>query len=805
MTKRHRKSPAPPATGPALHLFAGLRDWHLLCLGALLVFVFFHEIIFRTSFFWEDFLLQFYPFRTFATVSFAQGHIPLWNPYTFCGMPFAADITGTVFYLPHVLLIPAVSGGRLSLWWFEMFIVLHFVLAAASMFFCGKSFGLSRIPAAFSALVYTFSGFMITHTIHTVVIAQAAWFPLALLLFKKTLDEESTVPMILSGFVLSMIVCGGHIQITLYFFVFLFAFFLLEMVHGIRERRRRGEAWPMGWGLRTTARAAGVVILAIGLSAIQILPTMELSGLSVREDFTFARTTEGQLAWSQLITVVIPKFFGASNALGMANPTPYWGPEASWNFWETCIYIGVAALTLSLFAAIRFRFNRHVAFMGGFALFSLLFALGDNFIIHGVFYQFVPGFNRFRDLGRWGFFLSLSGALLSGFGLQGLLGDEGRAKLFPRILITIAAIPIAVLVAVKTRLLDSFMLEQIRSGALRYDPPGPVLQTITEMAVSQIWISVAIALASSLVLYFFWRKLLSAAPAVLALFAVQFADMYIFGFAQNNGKTNPDDYFNERRPLVNRLLEEGKKEFFRVNVRNGNAIFIDRNQGLMDRIFLTEGYTQLGLKRRYPPASSADALYRLLNTKYRVFPDTVPVQGHHRVQYRFDPDTAYLPRAFMVYHGHVVTSADRESALLADPLFNPREAVFFEEDPGLAGLDTIPSQAWTARIDSYDINGISLSVSTPKKGILVLSEIYYPGWIAAVDGVPTHIFRADWSLRALMVDAGEHTVQLRFEPASFRNGATVSATCLTLSAAGLLLSFWRRRRKQQTLNPGGPR
>ncbi len=770
-------------------------------LGAILVVVFFHEIVFRTSFFWEDFLLQFYPFRTFATVSFAHGHIPLWNPYTFCGMPFAADITGTVFYLPHILLIPAVSGDRLSLWWFEMFIIAHFLLAAVSMFYCGKSFGLQRIPAAFSALVYTFSGFMITHTIHTVVIAQAAWFPLAVMLFKKTLDDESPVAMILSGFVLSMIVCGGHIQITLYFFVFLFAFFILEAVHGLRERIRQGGGFPTAWTIRITALAAGSVLLAVGLSAIQILPTMELSGLSVREDFTFARTTEGELSWSQLLTMLIPKFFGASNALGRANPTPFWGPEASWDFWETCIYIGVTALTLALFAAIRFRSKRHAAFLAGFAVFSLLFALGDNFIIHGFFYNYVPGFNRFRVMGRWGYFVSLAGAILSGYGLQSLLTDQARSTVFPRILAIVAAIPVAVLVAIKAHLLDGFLLQHIRTGALRYDPPDPVLPAVTDMAVSQVWIGIAFAVLACLILYFLWRKSLSAGPAIVLLFALQYVDMYVFGFSQNNGTTNPDDYFNERRTLINRIIDEGKREYFRVNVRSGGAIFIDRNQGLMDRIFLTDGYTQLALQRRYPPAATAEAGYRLMNTKYRVFTDTVVVQRQRRLQYRFDPDTAYLPRAFVAYSGHVFTSPDQESAFLADPHFDPRNEVSFEEDPGLAGIDTLPAQSWTARIDEYDINGMSLTVSTPKKGILVLSEIAYPGWNATVDGAPARVFRADWCLRALIVDAGQHTVQMRFEPASFRNGAAISAACAVIGAGGLILSLWRRRRKPLITTP----
>ena len=83
-------------SGPGF--LARLRGWHFLLLGSGLIFVFFYKIIFHTSFFWEDFLYQFYPYRTFASVGLLHGQIPLWNPFSFCGMPFAADITGAVFY-----------------------------------------------------------------------------------------------------------------------------------------------------------------------------------------------------------------------------------------------------------------------------------------------------------------------------------------------------------------------------------------------------------------------------------------------------------------------------------------------------------------------------------------------------------------------------------------------------------------------------------------------------------------------------------------------------------------------------------
>ena len=797
MTKRRDKKPS--TVGPMMNeaLITGIRGKRLFLLGAGFIFIFFYKIIFHVSFFWEDFLYQYYPYRTFASNAFVHGQVPLWNPYSFCGMPFAADITGAVFYLPNILLLPLISGGRLSAWAYEMFIILHFVLAMGAMYACARAFRLERIPSAFAALVYALSGFMITHTIHIVMISQAAWYPLAILFFKKATDNRSPVFMILAGFVLSMIICSGHPQITLYLFVYLLAFFLFETVNHARDEYAREKKFSVSVVSGNALFAAGAVAIALGLAAIQLLPTSELANLSIREDFSYVSTTQGELHWSQLLTMVIPKLFGASTALGRDNPTPFWGPEASWVYWETSIYIGIPALMLALFAAWRSRENRYIAFLTGFTVFTLLYALGDNFILHGFFYNYVPGFGRFRVVGRWGYFVSFAGAQLAGFGLQFLLNDEKRTKIFSRILIAVTAVPAVVLLLLKGGLLDGFLTDEIRTGALHYENAAAILPFISGIAEGQTWIALGVAAVSALLLYLFAKRSIPPERGVILIVLIQFVDVLLFGFSQNNGTVNPETYFNEQHQLIDRVKQEEQTGYFRVNGRNGGVILIDRNQGLMDRIFMTEGYTQLALLRRYPPAPDLDAMYRLMNTKYRVRLDTVAVQNQRRLQPRIDIDTSYLPRAFFVYRDSVLSSPEQVSAWMSSRTFDPRETAAMEEDPGFQTPATDQPPRWSARIDSYGLNTMSLTVSTSHRGILVLSEIYYPGWVAAIDGQPATIHRTDWSLRSVIVDAGEHRVDFRYEPASFRNGALITAVTAVLCLGGLGISLRRKRTNLQ--------
>ncbi|MEK7250679.1 MAG: YfhO family protein, partial [Bacteroidota bacterium] len=95
-------------------------------------------------------------------------------------------------------------------------------------------------------------------------------------------------------------------------------------------------------------------------------------------------------------------------------------------------------------------------------------------------------------------------------------------------------------------------------------------------------------------------------------------------------------------------------------------------------------------------------------------------------------------------------------------------------------------------------NEIILEAKTSQDGLLVLSEMYYPGWKASVDGVETEIYRTDYNLRSVFVGAGEHKVEVKFEPATFRNGMWISIATLLVCIAGILISGKRNLNRQDT-------
>jgi hypothetical protein len=744
-----------------------LKDWHCLALLTLLAALFFRDILLGTAYFWEDFLYQNYPFRVFAATSMASGQLPFWNPYTFGGMPFLADIQTAVFYLPSVALTLAVHHETLHHFWLELMILLHYPLAGGGMFYLARSFGLRRVSALFSGLAFMLSGFMVAHAIHQQIVTLAAWYPVVLLLFRHLLQDRRWLWVFAGAIVLGHSTLAGFPQLSLYLYALLGVFFLFELFSTYPGKNLFSHD-----ALMMTARAAALVILSLAIAGLQLFPTLELSPFSERAEITYAKSTEGSLSWGQLLTFIFPTYFGTSRAEQYA----YWGPGDFWHFWETCVYLGIPTLLLALFTIPQIRRQKYILFFWSLLLVALLYALGGNFPLQKLFFHYVPGFAMFRNPARASLLVSLSAALLAGWGLNHLLDrDPGTQRSRVPQLIGIALGGIAVLIWILTT-----------SGALRSSFFFLTNTRVTATLQHDMPFALAFLSVTGILIFIALRKHPSSLLFALLFPCVQFIDMTWFGGSQPLSSVNPATYFSRSWRIVEPLKREAQEEFFRVSIRTAGGIIMDRNQGMIDRIFTLEGYTPLALKRRQPPIQAGEKAFDLLNVKYR----TVRDEGG-RISFVRNP--TYLPRAFMVYRAYVARNDSDLVQYLNSPEFDHRAIAAFEEDPGITlPTSEIPPTS-RATVTGYSNNEITIDVETSAAGVLVLSEISYPGWTSLVDGTPGTVYQVDYCLRGIITPAGHHTVVLRFSPTSFSRGILLTAVALGVCCTGSVVSFRRSR------------
>jgi len=150
-------------------------------------------------------------------------------------------------------------------------------------------------------------------------------------------------------------------------------------------------------------------------------------------------------------------------------------------------------------------------------------------------------------------------------------------------------------------------------------------------------------------------------------------------------------------------------------------------------------------------------------------------------------NTAPLPRAYVASRVEIRPEIDRALDRLRDPSFDPWRSVILEEGSAPAGTDAQDAagdRIVEARIAEESPNRIVVESSSSRAGYLVLTDTFYPGWVATVDGDEASIVRANVMFRAVPVPAGSHRVAFVYAPSTVRSGLMVTAAALLL--AGLL-------------------
>lgn len=147
--------------------------------------------------------------------------------------------------------------------------------------------------------------------------------------------------------------------------------------------------------------------------------------------------------------------------------------------------------------------------------------------------------------------------------------------------------------------------------------------------------------------------------------------------------------------------------------------------------------------------------------------------------------TQSLPRAFLASSYIKETDNQKTADLIYDPQVNLREQLILTQDPPLALADD-PNEI--TDINEYRPTKITIRTSSRTNQLLFLSDTYYPGWKAAIDGQPVKVLRADLAFRAVPVPAGDHQVVMTYFPDSFRNGLIIAAMSLIVSLC--VYRFW---------------
>ena len=716
--------------------------------------------------------------------------IPYWNPYIFGGMPFWAHFESTIFY-PLGFLFYLLSPEKA----YGLTMALHFFLAGLFMYLLARSLGVGAVGGFIASAVFACNGFLMAILFlgHMSPVESYIWLPLVITFVNRAVHADTSWGnAVAAGVFWGIQILAGAPQDSFYTFMAATLFLLCT----VPRRKAIGASV-----LRLSSIGLLVFFTGAGLSSIQIFPALELINESVRAALdNYEWSTLASYPVQGVITILMPHFFG-NYADGST-----WVGNTPWSIPQQNLYVGILPVVLLGFLSLQGRVEKRTVLFGALlAGLALLLAFGHNTPVYKLVYM-LPGFDRFRAPSKIMVLWAFSMALLAGIAMEGLFScprKKSLARLYPLLLsVLFLAVPVVVFHYVPSSVLKVFSPFVLADA---------IPAKIPEAAKTIVGETQRLLLAASLILLVFLlvrKNRVSQTFAALLLCAFVLADL---GYVHRKAVRHDDRVYAAIERIKERV-DAGlgqDRSLFRVGsyrytlganlemvlgyqtVGGFTALFPSRYYDYMTRYSenkLPEGWVSL-----FYGVTKHHVFMDLLNVKYEI------AHGEKLIALR----DSYLPRAFIVPGARVMRKEDVLD-FMADEGFDPRRTILFERgalsrEPAPLSSPS-PTVSGQVEITSYRPDRIVLTAEAAGKAYLFLSEIFYPGWKAFIDGQPAGIMRGNYLFRVLELPKGRHTILLEFTPWTIHLGSAVTIVVLLLLGAFALYTVFRQR-KRSPMNP----
>jgi hypothetical protein len=701
-----------------------------------------------------DVISQIFPWKKITIDTWKLGQVPLWNPYAFSGTVQAGNYQSAVFSPVNLLffVLPFIDAWSLM-------ILIQPLLAGLFMFLYLQDEKVSRGGSLFGSLAFMFSGFIVVWMAYGTLGYALLFLPLIFWSINQVYRGQ-VKQGIWAGLGLAFSFLSGHFQISLYvlFLSSAYAFF-----KGLRQK-------PVFRILSIM-----VLIAGLGISALQIFPTLEAYQNSSRS----TSFVKGEVVpWSYLTTFVAPDYYG--------NPVTrndWFGHYAEW-----CGYIGAVPLFLALAAMIGSR-RKRVLFFGGVALFSFLLAY-DTPLTDLLFALRLPVISTSaasRILGITSFSL----AILSGIGIDILTKNKLTNNFLLRFLASFGLI--GLIFSVYTFFISGLTGDRLTVAVRNSVLPAAILSVFILMVLAlakwpkkaSIFSGIIILLTASELLRFA-TKWMPFSPR-----AYVYPETGVLSYLEKNAGTDRvfGNFGGEIAGRVKVSQTEGYDAMYKgdygrfLNFAAGRGL-VDpaRSVALIDRNGQYTKNTLDLLGVRYVVHRLSDG------TNIWTFPHWNYPESFRSVyrdsNYEIFENLNAQPRVYLAGSYRVIPGEQKLLEEMFSKESNLGNAVLFSEKPE---GEAKPGDG-EVKILRYTPGKIVFQSRAPTPKIMFLSDVYDSGWRAAVDGEPTKILETNYIFRAVFVPAGEHQVIMTYSPDSFRNGLIISF----VSLIGLIMIFIRK-------------
>jgi hypothetical protein len=686
----------------------------------------------------------FQPWLMYAVSEVWQGRIPLWNPHVFAGSPFFANPqSALLFPLNWVALIVPVG------WAFALIAILKVAAVGLATYWFLRVRALHPLAALMGAISFMWSGLVIVW-LQWSYATTLIFFPMLFASVECLRIRPGRRAIALVALTVALGVWAGYPQ-------------------GLALALASASAWALwrahGAALSFLLRYAAGVALGLLLASIQLLPFLEYTRLSAVLATREAWMPTVSVSFRSAINLLVPYYYGS--------PTggDYWG---EWNFNETAVSVGLAPWLLFPLALIArrpgARFFALMAIVAGLRLYGLgpELASASSLVIN------------FRLAPLVVFPLCVLGAI----GMDTLLTEPDRLSPRQRPAVTIAFV---VLVAVVFLSFTADYATMRRLGLAWVSP------------ARYLWFLALFTTSAALCLLGLSRR---GSAWALALIGVQFAGLAPLALSYN--QVIDTSLLYPTPPALVHLQQEVAQAPGRVLMAPNLAMLYG-----LEGVAAYDGMTPRHLDEAIRPETSAlnllgngyvgeilvfrSPVRDLLGIRYVLVPPDVALDGagfslrYHGVDGRIYRNEAALPRAFVATEARCLDTAEVLKLIRARTVDFRREVLLTDCFSATPGDDRSPRRdapsPGTARIERYGADRVMISAESDRGGYLVLTDAWFPGWTAKVDGREMRVERADHAFRAVKLGPGRHDVEFRYAPMSVRLGLALSALAAVVTGA----------------------
>lgn len=661
----------------------------------------------------------------------------------------------------------------------------------------------------------------------------------------------------LSGFIVTALftafeIKANHVQMT-YYYLFIILFMVIAyLVKAVREKQLAGFMKSTG-----VVAAAAVIGIAINLSSLYHTWQYQKESMRGKSELVkkdAANQTSSGLdrdyitQWSygidETLTLLVPDAKGGAtvplskNATAMAKADPqiqsmipqlydaipqYFGTQPGTS---GPVYVGAFVLFLFILGLFIVRGSMKWALLAATVL-SVLLAWGHNFMgFTNFFLDYIPMYAKFRTVASILVIAEFTIPLLAALALKKIVDEpEVLTKQMKFVYISLALTAgVALLLALFPGMMEPFVSDQERQmitsiQGMDGNTANMILANIAAMREAMVsadaWRSVIVILIGFALLFLYKMKKLRADYMVAGLLVLCLVDMWQVDKRYLNDEmfvpkserdmphqaTSTDLAIMKDKSLDYRVLNlasntfnENETSYFHKSIGGYHPAKLRRYQEMIDAYIAPEMQAAMqAIAAKNGNMQEVDGakvfpVLNMLNTKYFILPlqggATMPLQNIYAQGNGWFVDKInYVADANAEYSG--VGKIDVRHEAVADKKFE-------------AALGQAKANDSTAivKLDKYEPNNLQYTVNSKNGGVVVFSEIYYPGWTATIDGQPAELGRVNYILRAVSVKPGKHTVVLDFHPTSISTTETIAyiaIVILLLAIAGAGYMEWKKK------------